>query len=79
MSNKYCMQIIKFKKSGKYYDHWCLETDSEFMYQIVEDFEQFLHTEMYDYVITGYLCDPNQPDVVTGEHPMGYPCLIKGD
>ena len=75
----YCMQIIKFKKSGKFYDYWCLETDCKLMYQVVEDFEGFLHTEMYDYVITGNLCEQGNPSVVIGEHPNGYPCLIKGE
>ena len=73
------MQIIKFKKSGKFYGHWCMETDKELMYQVVEDFEGFLHTEMYDYVITGDLCTQDNPSVIVGEHPNGYPCLIKGD
>lgn len=75
---KYCMQMIKFKKSGKCCGYWCLETDEELIYKVVEDFEQYLHTEMYDYLLTGNLCDPNNPEVVTGEHPNGYPCLIKG-
>lgn len=77
MHNARNMQIIKFKESGKYYDHICLETDREYMFQIVEDFEPLLNTNEFYYVVTGYTCDRNEPSVPTGEHPNGFPCLIK--
>lgn len=75
----YCMQLIKFKKSGKFYDYLCLETEKDYMWEVVEDFKDFLHTEMYDYMLTGYLCTQENYEDVVGEHPNGYPCLIKGD
>lgn len=73
----YNMQIIKFKESGKFYDHICFDTNREYMYQIVEDFKPFLNTEEFYYVITGYTCNISDPSEPNGEHPNGFPCLIK--
>ena len=76
---KYTMQLIRFRKSGKYYDHISFKTDKEYMYQISDEMRCTLHTEVYDYMATGYLCTEENPSESLGEHPNGFPSLVKGD
>ncbi len=76
--SKYTMEVIRFKKSGKFYDHIAFETDRDWMYQISEDFEnagkEWPHWESFDYLLTGNLFSE---ELFEGyDHPNGFPYFI---
>lgn len=74
---KYQMEIWRFKRSGKYYDTIEFNTNSEFMFEISEEFDEIYNyksNEFY-YVITGKLVNQDTSSDTWNTHPNGFPIL----
>lgn len=70
MEHKYSVELIRFKKSGKYYDTVTFATNSNQVWQVSEEIESAFNcnqiSQEFDYMITG-----------EGFPDTGYPALLK--
>lgn len=78
MSVKYQIELIRFKKSGKFYDHISFSTNCEWTYEIVEEIVEEIKKGVFsnnmDYMITGHIYDD---ELYQGECiPNGFPVFI---
>lgn len=78
---KYHVEVIRFKPSGKFYDHVSFGTDSEWMFDIVDEITQQASTGIisnsFDYMITGQWGDSDEDLYSGGDLPNGHPVFIK--
>lgn len=82
MDFKYSLEVIRFKKSGKYYDTVSYGTNSEWLFEVVEQFEKDILNGVianhYNYMFTGKLHE--DCELYEGEdYPNGYPVLVNTD
>ena len=60
---KYKLELIRFKKSGKFYDHISFETDNDFTWKIVDEIKTEIKnydlSDDFDYMLTGQLYSVN--------------------
>ena len=70
MEFKYSIELIRFKKSGKYYDTVTFGTNSDQVFQVCDEvsnsFKHNVISQEFDYLITG-----------NGFPDTGYPALLK--
>lgn len=70
MDFEYSIELIRFKKSGKYYDTVTFGTNSDLVFQVCDEikaaFESNQISREFDYMITG-----------EGFPDTGYPALLK--
>lgn len=77
----YTVEVIRIGKNGKYYDTISFGTNSEHMWQIMEELEYAIVNRQvsscYDYFLTGKLYND---ELFQGEDlPNGYPVLVKSN
>ncbi|QDP52616.1 MAG: hypothetical protein Unbinned2480contig1002_23 [Prokaryotic dsDNA virus sp.] len=70
MEFKYNIELIRFKKSGKYYDTVTFATNSNMVFDVSDEIEEAFNSNVisqeFDYMITG-----------EGFPDTGYPALLK--
>ena len=70
MEYKYSIELMRFKKSGKYYDSVTFGTNCDQVWQVSDEvkiaFEINMISQEFDYLITG-----------SGFPDTGYPALLK--
>lgn len=75
MEFKYSVEVQKFKPSGKYIDTVSFGTNSEWFYEVIDEFRKAIINNQIerqcDYYLSGKLREGE-------DHPNGYPVLVRG-
>jgi len=79
--SKYTVEIIRFKKSGKFYDYIGYATDSDWFFDLKDEMKRDIRegvlTDSFNYMVTGQLYIEEQ-ELYSGEdHPNGFPMFIE--